>query len=372
MSISIKPYYRTDRGSVVIKVYVDRKTAKVINLGIKITEEQWNEADRKIVKHPNAKLLNQKIKNKVLELEREITRAELLGVTLTEGKVKQIAEGRKVTTNFYEWAEPWIDEKYRNRDTRDAMLSDLNKLKAFAPKLQFGDIDAGFLTRYHNYMIYDLGNKGNTPWKGLKFIRTMLYDAAGLAPQNPFKDRSFKMPRYQETHKDGLYISECDQIEKLFDQEVPVLVKIVAAKFLFMCYSGLRISDAKKFSVAEHIQNDERLIIDTQKEGVRVNLKLHSRLIRALERIRSLPEKSLSDQKMNEWLKLVGAAANIDRIVLTNHVGRHTWGCILAEMNIPVDIAQKLLGHKKRESTLLYYKLRQKKLDEYAGVLNKM
>ena len=97
-SISLVPYYRADRNSVVIRVIVDRAIAKVINTVIKITADQWHEKDRKIVKHANAKLLNQKIKNKIIELEREITMAELLGLTLTENKVKQIAEGKKVTS----------------------------------------------------------------------------------------------------------------------------------------------------------------------------------------------------------------------------------------------------------------------------------
>lgn len=91
-----------------------------------------------------------------------------------------------------------------------------------------------------------------------------------------------------------------------------------------------------------------------------------------MARMDELPEKKLSDQKLNEWLKVLGATARIDRIELTNHIGRHSYGCILAEMDIPIDIAQKMLGHRDRRSTEWYYKIRQHKLDDAADRLNGM
>lgn len=370
VNVTFTPYYRADRGNIVIRIFINRKIAKVVNTFIRIEPDEWNEKKREVWKHPNSRIFNQKIKSKISELEAEITKADLLGISLTQDKVKKIAEGGRVTTDFYKHCEPWIKEKYRNKDTRDAMLSDLNKLKLFAPILSFGDIDAKFLTRYQNYMVHDLGNTGNTPWKSLKFLRTMLYDAGGLAPGNPFKNKTFRMPAYQPTYKEGLYIYECDKLEEIFNEPVPVMYKVAAAKFLFMCYSGLRISDAKRFDVKKHLVNKERIIMQTKKEGTMFNLKLHDRLSNILTILNELPQKTLSDQKLNQWLKVIAEYKELSRIKLTNHIGRHTFGCILAEMEVPIEVAQRLMAHKRIESTRIYYTLRQKKIDEISDRLN--
>jgi hypothetical protein len=77
--------------------------------------------------------LNQKIQAKVSELQSQVTKAELLGVNLTTDRVKRIAEGNVMTTDFYAHCEAWIKEKYSNPDTSNAAMSDLRKVHTFAP-----------------------------------------------------------------------------------------------------------------------------------------------------------------------------------------------------------------------------------------------
>ena len=51
-------------------------------------------------------------------------------------------------------------------------------------------------------------------------------------------------------------------------------------------------------------------------------------------------------------------------INLTAHVGRHTFGATLADMDVPIERAQKLLGHRDKKSTEVYYHIKNKVLDE--------
>lgn len=369
--ISITPYYREDRKCVVIRVFVNGTIAKVINTGIKVQKDQWDESERKIISHPNKKIFNQKLSAKVAELQAEVTKAELLGVILTQGRVKKIAEGSAVTTDFYKWSEQYISERYANIGTRKAQTVELHKLKSYSPSLQFGDIDARFLQKYENWLRAKY--TGNTPWKALKFIRTMLYAAGkGIVHNNPFEAEEFRMPSYIQPLKDGLTIEELNRLEDLLKKDIPVMHKIVTAKFLFMCYTGLRISDAKKFSVDHHLHNQERIIITSQKTGVTTNLKLYDRLAGILEVIKTLPDKSLSDQRFNDWLKIIAAEemADIRRLTLTSHVARHSFGCLLAEMGVSEEEAMKLMGHKRKENTRIYYQLRQPQIDKAADKLN--
>jgi integrase/recombinase XerD len=373
--ITVIPYYRTQRKAVVIRIFVDGDVAKVVNTGIKVNPSQWNEKERKVTGHPNKKIFNQKIQAKVSELQAQVTKAELLGVNLTSDRVKKIAKGNVLTTDFFDHCKSWIEEKYSNKETRKAAMSDLRKIHAFAPSLQFGDIDRRWLLRYERHLREELGNEGNTPWKAMKFIRTMIYDAqsiGGIVHTNPFQTKEYKMPKYIQPEKDGLYIEELDRIEKILSETHPVIIKLMVARFLFMCYTGLRVSDAKRFDPAQHLKNGERIVIKSKKTGATTNLKLFDRLRAVLDHLSSLPEKSMSDQKMNDYLKIIAdlCEPKITRIKLTTHVGRHTFGCLLAEMGLSEEEAQQLLGHKSKVHTRIYYKLRQPQMDRAADKLN--
>jgi integrase len=367
--ITVTPYYRADRKSVVIRLFVNGNIAKVVNTGIKVDKDQWDEDDREIIKHPNKKIFNQKIKNQVAELQRDVVKAELLGVLLTQDRVKKIAEGKAVTTDFFKFSEQYIQDAYTNKGTQNSNTTDLNRLKLYTKSLQFGDIDKMWLIKYENWL--NQHYNGNTPWKSLKFVRKMLYAAgSGIVHNNPFKEGEYQLPQYVDPEKDGLYIEELDRIEKLFDQPIPVVNKIYAAKFLFMCYSGLRVSDAKKFTVDDHLKNGERIIITSTKTGITTNLKLYGRLADILVRMQELPQKSISDQKLNDWLKEIAVLADITRITLTTHVGRHTFGCLLAEMGVSEEEAMELMGVKNKSVVRVYYQLRQPQIDRASDKLN--
>jgi integrase/recombinase XerD len=370
--VSIVPYFKVERHSIIIRVIVNGSVTKVIQTGIRLySSDQWKE--RKIVSHPNARLLNAKIQSKVHELQAIITKAELMGVKLTKDRVKKLIEGGGITMDFYSHCLGWIKEKYSNPGTRAAALSDLEKVHAFAPSLQFGDIDKRWLTRYENHLRHTLKHEGNTVWKCMKFIRTMLYDAGsvlGAQVQNPFQTREYKMPPYVDPDKDGLTIQELDRLEALLTKDIPVFHKIVVAKFLFMCYTGLRISDAKRFA-AEHII-DNRVVMTSKKTGITTRMKIHNRLSNILSVLKELPDKKFADQKLNEWLKIIADMAEITRIKLTTHVGRHSFGCLLAEMGASEEEAKELMGVKNKKVIQVYYRLRQPQIDRAAEKLNKI
>jgi integrase/recombinase XerD len=369
--ISIVPYYRKERKSIIVRVIFGGDIVKVVQTGVKVEPEQWK--DGKVTNHPNKTLLNQKIKNKVNELQASITRAELLGVPMTKERIKDLAAGGEITTDFYTHCKKWIEDKYSNQGSRRANLSDLSLVHTYAPSLQFGDIDKRWLARYETYLREKMRYEDNTVWKKFKFLRTMLYDAQsvlGKQIHNPFQAREYKMPVYKQPEKDGLTLSEIDRLEALLKKDIPVMHKIVIAKFLFMCYTGLRVSDAKRFA-QEHII-DGRVVITSKKTNITTRLKIHNRLAHVLKLMQELPQKTFADQNFNEWLKIIADMAEIKRITLTTHIGRHTFGCLLAEMGASEEEAKELMGVKNKNVIKVYYKLRQPQIDKAAERLNRL
>lgn len=98
-----------------------------------------------------------------------------------------------------------------------------------------------------------------------------------------------------------------------------------------MVYSGLRFEDAKRFNPDKHIYNNERILIETGKAKVVLNLKLYPKLKSVIDNLGG-PLK-LSNQKFNENLKTIAELAEIDKN-LTAHMARHTFGMTLADKGI--------------------------------------
>jgi site-specific recombinase XerD len=75
----------------------------------------------------------------------------------------------------------------------------------------------------------------------------------------------------------------------------------------------------------------------------------------------SLPK--ISNQKYNDYLKLLGAGAGITKS-LTSHVARHTFATYLINRNIPIESVSKALGHASIRQTQHYARLLGKKVIE--------
>jgi len=81
-------------------------------------------------------------------------------------------------------------------------------------------------------------------------------------------------------------------------------------------------------------------------------------IIRTEGKIFNLP----TNQAGNRILKDIAAAAEIHKKI-SFHVARHTFASICINLGIPIYCVQKLLGHKKSETTEIYVKLANKTLE---------
>jgi site-specific recombinase XerD len=100
----------------------------------------------------------------------------------------------------------------------------------------------------------------------------------------------------------------------------------------------------------------------TEKKDVLVNIKLYPKLREVVLFIRDHPLQ-MSNKDFNESLKTVTVLAGIDKHI-TAHVGRHSFGRILAENGVDKKRAQKLLGHRDERSTNIYYHMMDTDIDQ--------
>jgi integrase len=357
--------------AIVIRIILRRRVVKTINTGLRIDPAAWDvEARRVNRREPSAALYNAKIQAEVARLQAEFARQEILGVSITGSRARRIAEGGTPGADFYAFARGWIPKKYLNAESRRTMMAEVGKMERFRPALEFGDIGFEFLTEYRGWM-EALGNAPNTVWKSLRILNTLLNDATrvgGIIESNPLAghDRG----KYKNPERFGVELSDCDRLEELIagQTEMPPQVRFAAVRFLLMAYSGLRFADAMAFNPAVHIRGD-RIEIRTQKKGVLLEMKVHRRLAGIIPQIEV--GRKMSNQELNRWLKVAGAMAGISTR-LTCHVGRHTFGALLADLDIPIEVAQRLMAHSDSRSTRIYFHIKKTALDRAVDKIDRL
>jgi integrase len=132
--------------------------------------------------------------------------------------------------------------------------------------------------------------------------------------------------------------------------------------FIFQCFTGRAYVDMQVFSRSDVSETDGMKVIRSSR--TKTDESFVSLLLPEAERIAekygySLPK--LSNQKYNDYLKLLGAGAKLDK-VLTSHVARHTFATYLINRDIPIESVSKALGHASIRQTQHYARLLGKKV----------
>ncbi|RAW01171.1 site-specific integrase [Pseudochryseolinea flava] len=152
-------------------------------------------------------------------------------------------------------------------------------------------------------------------------------------------------------------------------------LELVKDYFIFSFFTGLAYVDVVKLSrqsVIEGVGGKRWLTFERQKSKIEVRLPLLSEPENIIKKYDSHPEAaprgkvfpSISNQKMNSYLKEIAAACDISK-ELTFHLARHTFATTVSLSNgVPIESVSKMLGHTKISTTQIYAKVVQQKLSD--------
>ena len=276
---------------------------------------------------------------------------------LARGYAKETLRHHLVTRNwmvgFEKWAGVLLDPTTYNLELHDRLMVYLREERKLGP------------------------NSVATALKDLKAFLRWLRDEREVTLGLEIRKitiKGFDVPK--------LYLSAGD-LEQLAAALLPANLVATRDAFLFCCYTGLRYSDV----VALHAGNLHawdggrllRLIQSKTRAGVSIYLTAAASAILDKyadgERVRLLPVHP--NQVMNKYLKrvaklagLTGAAdlvspggggivrAAVPRWELvTMHTAWHTFATQSLLRGTPIEVLQKVLGHKKIQTTLIYAKI---------------
>lgn len=292
----------------------------------------------------NAEILKERLFGKV---EKKITLMELVGEfnANMESKVgKDISAGSyknyKTTKKFLE---EFIYKKYKRRD------------------IDIADVKYAFCEHYTHFLTHEKTCNNNGAVKHIQRLKTILNYGCKMdyIPSNPIM--SFTL-RYQPFYQIKL---NWEEIQKLRELEIHhQTMREVLHVFLFQCFTGIAYADAKSITpnhISLGIDGHIWLVMERAKTGIRFTVPI----LNPLKEIISLyikPETPrdkpflpvISNQKMNDYLKIISEMAKIHK-PLTTHVARHTFATtVTLQMGVPLETVSKMLGHSKLSTTQIY------------------
>jgi len=386
---------KTD-GTYPLKLYLNHKGTSYINLGISVTEEQWN--GREVVEHPKSKTYNKAIHIKWITAESIILNLSSAGKLnrMTTKQLKSCIEnnsdepdvepepkGYMVETHFRRY----IDNT-PNKRTKEIYRNTLDKIGKFAPKITFEEVNIAWLKSFDAHMATTC--ETNTRAIEMRNLRAVFNDAINedLVSLSAYPFRKFKI-RKEKTIKRSLSV---EQLQLLKNYPVQAHQEKYRSIFFLMFYLiGINTIDLLRLK-PDDLRNG-RIDYIRAKTGRPYSIEVLPEAMKIIKKYRG--QNYLIDildnyanhkdfaARINENLKEIGkmewvantakdpkfVKKNKKKITalfpyLTTYYARHSWATIAASLDIPKETISAALGHEiGSETTAIYIDFDLKKVD---------
>ena len=366
VTISFDSGYVRKNGECAVYAITRLRRKKIkFHTGVTVKPELFD-VDKGIVKktHDDYSDLNLLISSTRSRINDIFVRYRLQFEELTPEILQHEFKNPSTRIDFHTFIKEAIDERKGEitASTMEQHVAMSGKIKEFSPSLSFSMIDTDFLTRYNRWLINHRKNDINTRYNNFKFFKTYLNIAIRkkIISNNPLDGW---MP-VKKTQTERVFLTE-DEVRLLLNlydnRTLPVFSNKILRHFLFMCFTGLRISDLRDIEMDQIVSGT--LIFSAiknrsrKKTFVKVPLSpVAKRLIKEEAPLRLYGKifDLASEAYMNRKLKnIVENRTSIDKDI-SCHTGRHTFATMFLRKSKNIAVLQKLLGHSKIEQTMVY------------------
>lgn len=335
-----------------------------IDTNVRVFTDEWDKKNGLVLNNLNARKLNQMIRKTVYELE---------GYELdydgefTISKLKDIWGCRESSHDFYKMAEGKIHSRKDIREgTKEIHLRVLAHLKKYQATCSISDLTEDFAKGFLLYM-REANLAPGTISMHIRAFRSYYNIARKLFGSKVPAD-TFNF--YHEKLKDRLVY----KIKSLTDADIRLLENYISRpdvpekhirvlhKFLFMSYTGVRISDFRSLT-NENITYENGgmwLNYTSVKTDTLVRIPLFALFDGRAEQIINHYRANLSElffiqnaSSFNFATETAARKAGLNKHI-TAHMARHTCASRLINKDIPVTTIQKIVGHRSLKMTMVY------------------
>ena len=277
---------------------------------------------------------------------------ELIGKGFSKGTWERYETSLKHTQSFLKW-------KFN--------LSDID----------ICDINPAFVADYEFYLrkVRDCSN--NSAVKYIKNFQKII----NICLKNEWMNKNPFIGYKSKIEKIDVRFLTNQQLKKIQSKEfISQRLCIVRDIFVFCCFTGLAYIDIKnltKQKICVGIDGGFWIKTKRGKTKIEASIPLLSEAQEILKRYEEHPKcigqnivlPVLSNQKINEYLKEIGALCEID-FDITFHTARHTFATTVTLNNVmPLETLCKRLGHTNTRMTQHYAKIQDKKIGEDISAL---
>lgn len=347
-----KDYVRADGNcALYLQVFVN-KTKKKFPLYVSVKLNEFDEKKQRVTSsNPLHKDLNLIIEKKLSELNTIQVNYRLSGTNLTMDNLINELENPTSRIDFIKfWEnEMSIQENILKESTYKEQMSKLRKLKSYKEHLFFYEIDDQFLIKIKGHFKKQ-GNSENTITAFIKSFKKYLHIANKRGIISPLQFDDIKNKRF-ESRCTFLMPEEINKLYKYYSSEfINSTHKSILQRFLFSCFTGLRISDIQKITHNNIIGNV--LIFTTTKTDKINRIQLNKTALKFIGK-ENVFENSYSDQHINDELKSISKVVGIKKHI-TFHVSRHSFATNFLMSGGRVEVLKELLGHRNISETMKY------------------
>jgi integrase len=298
---------------------------------------------------------------------------EMAEAKRSKRELELIANYHDIPKNF-NGDEDFLDyfDKNANTEHKRAVL---NNFKIFATKktvngkLPFKILSERLVEEYKEFLEGKF--KNSTAWAYMITIKTIFNKAVKdkLIIRSPARYVKIKLDDIARS-----FLTE-QELTKLSQTESKNLE--VKKAFMFSCFTGLRISDVKKLTWSQIIEN-KLYFTQTKTRGIEylplsetalkyLYLNVNQSEIKGDKKVFNPGRNDQMNSHLRDWVK----KAKIDKY-LTFHSGRHTFATLALSSGIDLYTVSKMLGHKSIRMTEIYAKIINKTVEDAITKLPKL
>ena len=346
-------HVRTDGTcSLYLQVYVNKERKK-FPLNISVAPKDFDKTKQRIKgTHKFCKDFNLIIETKLADINNIQVNYRLSEKTLTLSDLLQELNNPNFKLDFIQF---WSDEMERQKEllkngTYRQQMTMLNKTKQFKNPLFFREINEELVQDLKTYCKKKLGNCDATVGSLIKSFKKYLHIANKKGIKTPISYDDIK----SKTFKGNRTFLSPDEIVKINSYWSSKVInethKNILSRFLFSCFTGLRISDINNLSAENLIENT--IIFTSEKTGKFQRIPLSVSAKKYIN-YNTIFEGKYTGQYINRELKDIAEICGIKKL-LTYHVSRHTFATNFLICDGRVEHLQKILGHSKITDTMVY------------------
>ena len=309
---------------------------------------------------------------------------------LQERGIKQYEKIEQSNMSLLDWLRKYEQENFGFRpstlkgrvDMRKKVEEYLEQQKT--PYISMNEVDADFCRGFLRFLataknsVCTINERTISP--GCAHHHQAVFNGAlnkavreGLLTANPMKSLDRK-EKFQPSPEDREFLT-IEELRSLM--ALPCSNEQVKKAFVFSCFTGLRLSDARTLTWRKVYKTPDGktlyIHVFMQKTQKPNNIPLSQEALNCLQTKDDLDEPIFtlpaSDATINYHVKKLVKAAGIEKKV-SFHCSRHTFATMMLTLGVDIYTTSKLLGHANVTTTAIYAKIVDKKKVDAMNLVN--